>query len=217
MWEKKIFCFFINGIGYKLSLKSKAWKKIVNKRAIINCHICCSIYNVLVTDLEVCVVIHNLNLMIWIFLVPGFQCIRSKASGCQLNFVSSVCQILKRGKRLIIRSLDILIKACFVWEREIIGFCSLVCISIIVNCNIILATDHTLKCIRCINLKFILGQTVKNLFYNINIHTGKLVVVSYIKVWCQRTACYSFNYRYVRISKYADCAACKAGCCKSCQ
>ena len=82
--------------------------------------------------------------MIRVLLIPLLQCIGCQASGCQLDLVASVCQILKGGQRLIICPLNVLIKTCLIWEREVIGFCSLVCVAVIVDCNVILAADYAL-------------------------------------------------------------------------
>ena len=83
-------------------LQSKVWKKVVNQRAIVNGNVCNTVYNVLVTNLEIGVVVNDLDLMIRVLLIPLLQCIGCQASGCQLDLVASVCQILKGGQRLII-------------------------------------------------------------------------------------------------------------------
>ena len=69
----------------------------------------------LVADLEVCIGIYDIDLVIRVVCIPFFQCICGKASCTQLNFVSAVCQIGKRSQRLIAGSLNVFVEAGFIW------------------------------------------------------------------------------------------------------
>lgn len=42
--------------------------------------------------------------------------------------------------------------------------------------------------------QFILRKAIEHFFYDIDIDTGQLVVIIYVKVRCQCAACYSFDH-----------------------
>lgn len=113
--EQEIFGLLVDLVCFQLTFQSELRKQVVDDRSVVDCHISGSIYDVLVADLEICIGIYDIDLVI---RVVSFHF--SSAFAVRLPALSSI--LYPRSARsavevsqLIAGSLNVFVEAVFIW------------------------------------------------------------------------------------------------------